>query len=109
MYAFSSIAAGIKNNQIKTPTVLTHHGKLQFGSFLKDTIVDLYERSIAKKILNTIDCGIALTTSDAHFLSTLGMQEENMRIIPNGIDISEFESYNNLDPLLIPGISRIEK
>jgi glycosyltransferase involved in cell wall biosynthesis len=101
IYAFSSIFTGINNNQIKTPMVLTHHGKLQFGSFLKDKIVHFYELSIAKKILNHIDCGIALTTPDANFLSTLGMKKERIRIIPNGIDISEFENFNNLDPTMI--------
>jgi len=101
IYALSSIFAIIKNCQIKTPIVLTHHGKLQFGTFLNDIIVHFYEVSIAKKILNNINCSIALTTSDANFLSTLGMKRERIRIIPNGIDISEFESFNNLDPLLI--------
>ena len=101
IYAFSSICACRGNNQIETPIVLTHHGKLQFGSFLKDNMVHFYELSIAKKILNNIDCGVALTTSDANFLSTLGMKKERIRIIPNGIDISEFENFNNLDPTMI--------
>jgi glycosyltransferase involved in cell wall biosynthesis len=74
---------------------------LQFGSFLKDTIVHFYELSIAKKILNNVDCSIALTTSDANFLSTLGMKKERIRIIPNGIDISEFENFNSLNPTFI--------
>jgi len=101
IYAFSSIFASIKTNQITIPIVLTHHGKLQFGSFLKDNIVHFYELSIAKKILNNVDCSIALTTSDANFLSTLGMKKERIRIIPNGIDISEFENFNSLNPTFI--------
>jgi glycosyltransferase involved in cell wall biosynthesis len=101
IYGFSSIVAWVKNNQIKTPMVLTHHGKLQFGSYFRDIVVNVYECSIAKKILNTIDCSIALTSSDAHFLSTLGVEKERIRIIPNGIDTSEFEPFYNLDPLVI--------
>ena len=101
LYAFSSIFAGIKNKKLKTPLVLTHHGKLQFGSFLKDSIIHFYEGSIARKILTNIDCCVALTASDASFLSTLGMETDSVRIVPNGIDISEFEEFNNLDRTLI--------
>jgi len=100
IYAFSSVFASIKKRQKSTPAVLTHHGKLQFGSGIKDTIVHLYEQTIAKKIVNTVDCSVALTASDAHFLSTLGMNSDNIQLIPNGLDIAEFEGFNHLDPLL---------
>jgi glycosyltransferase involved in cell wall biosynthesis len=97
IYAFSSIFAGIKTDTLHTPLVLTHHGKLKFGSFFKDTLVHFYEGSIGKKIVSNIDCSIALTQTDADFLSNLGMKKERIRIIPNGIDTSVFENFHSVD------------
>jgi glycosyltransferase involved in cell wall biosynthesis len=99
IYAFSSVFASIKKRRKRIPLVLTHHGKLQFGTGIKDTIVYLYEQTIAKKIVSNVDCSVALTASDAQFLSTLGMDTDTIRLIPNGIDIAEFEQFNNLDPI----------
>lgn len=100
IYALTSFFATIKNYPIKTPLVLTHHGKAKFDSHIKNSAVRFYEMSIAKKLLNRIDCSIALTKSDADFLSTLGMKKEHIRIIPNGIDIPEFKQFHHADPPL---------
>jgi glycosyltransferase involved in cell wall biosynthesis len=97
IYAFSSI--GLKKNKFDTPIVLTHHGKLKFGTFFKDHFVHFYETSVGRKILKNVNYCIALNKSDAEFLSTLGMVQEKIHIIPNGIDISTFEKVHPNDTL----------
>jgi glycosyltransferase involved in cell wall biosynthesis len=101
IYAFSSVFAGIKKSQIKTPVLLTHHGRLKFGSFFKDTIVHLYEASIGKKIVKNINCSVALTAVDADFLASLGMKRDRIQIIPNGIDVSAFENSHAVDTAIL--------
>jgi glycosyltransferase involved in cell wall biosynthesis len=98
IYSFSSFSATISRKKCKTPIILTHHGKLKYGEPWKDTCVALYERSIAKKILQRVDHGIVLSSSDADFLSNLGLKRDTISEIPNGIDISEFLPFEQIDP-----------
>jgi glycogen synthase len=55
----------------------------------------LYARAVARGSLRGADRIVALTGREADWLATLGVPQEAIRIIPNGIDLEEFA---NLPP-----------
>jgi glycosyltransferase involved in cell wall biosynthesis len=98
IYSFSSLSSIISRKNRTVPVVLTHHGKLKYGEPWKDACVTLYERSIAKKILQCVDHGISLSGPDTNFLLNLGLKRDKISEIPNAINTEEFSPYVNVNP-----------
>lgn len=92
-HSFSSLLTAyfkLKNN---LPLILTNHGQLQFDSFLFDSFEKIYNKSIGRCIFKICDKIVALSHSDAKYISSFGTNKEKIIILPNAIDIEEFQPY----------------
>ena len=85
-HAFISNLAALTGTYTGTPTVLTCHGQLSFGSGLADTIESAYNRTIGANTLKAMDRVIALSESDKAYLTSLGADPRAVEVIPNAIE-----------------------
>lgn len=97
IYAFSTFACLLTNQYLINPIILTHHGRLIFGEYYRDLFVKGYEKIFFRSLLNNTDFAVTLSESDAKFLSIYGKKRDEISIIPNGIEISNFTQYENIE------------
>jgi len=64
---------------------------------MKDMCVKLYEKSIGKIILKSVDNVVVLSESDARYISLFGLKKSNITILPNAINPADFSEYLNVD------------
>jgi glycosyltransferase involved in cell wall biosynthesis len=72
------------------PIVLQAHGDIPF--FEKSRLKTLYDFVWGKRILNNATKVIALTKVEAEQYKKMGVLDNKIEIIPNGIDLSEYEN-----------------
>jgi len=72
------------------PYVLQAHGSLPY--FAKQNLKKLYDFVWGNKILHNASRVIALHKTEADQYKKMGVAENKIEIIPNGIDLSEYES-----------------
>jgi len=70
--------------------IVTHHGKVVYSGLLKSILTKIYELTFLRFILNRCTYAVALSESDKQHLLSLGISENKISIIPNGIDVSVF-------------------
>jgi len=96
-HSFAAIAGLFLRRRLGIPLVLTHHGKLIFGSFLPDMATKLYDRTIGRIILRHADKVIVNSPSDANRILRAGVDEKNLAVIPNAIDRQHWTPYLGQD------------
>jgi len=96
-HSFAAIAALFLKRRLGIPLVLTHHGKLIFGSSLPDIATKLYDRTIGRAVLKHVDKVIVNSPSDAKRILRGGVNEQNLVVIPNAIDRQQWASYFDQD------------
>ena len=72
----------------KRPIVLTSHGTVNYEGW-KNIVNMLYNKTIAKWMLKSVDKIIALSSKHADILENLGADPSNITIIPHGIDLNQ--------------------
>ena len=77
-----------------TPLVITPHSDPGGASLSKR----LFDRVIPALTIRRADRVIALTSVEAEHLRRLGVRPERIRIIPNGVDLSEFAGLPTRQP-----------
>jgi len=89
---YSDLPAMFYAKKKKVPYVLTYQfdGQETGGSFVRNTGVKVYNRYLLKKVLNYADMIIATTQSYAKESMFLRYYQDKITIIPNGINIEEF-------------------
>ena len=87
-------------NEQGIPTVLTNHSISVANS--SDTLWNSmsYILSPLKKYINTADCIIAVSHAAAEFIERF-VENKDVRVIPNGVDVSRFSAINCPDPGLL--------
>lgn len=80
-----------------TPLLLTHHGQMVFGESIKDICVKIYEKSLEKVILKSVDYIVVLSESDAEYISSYKSNNKNIVVLPNAINPADFSAYINID------------
>jgi glycosyltransferase involved in cell wall biosynthesis len=70
------------------PLVITPHSDRGAGTSLSY----LYARTVARATLRRADRVVAVTRLEAHWLGSLGVDSSRIQVIPNGIDLTEFEA-----------------
>jgi len=103
-HSFSAIVADILKNSVDKPMLLTCHGQLKFGNSLKDSIEQMYSRTIGKNIIQKADRIIVLSESDRSYVSSFGIKSDKFSILPNAIDPVYYEDLVKKASLL-PGDS----
>lgn len=73
------------------PYVLQAHGSLPVDA-PKQILKKRYDSVWGHRILNDASRLIALTPTEAEQYKSMGVSEDKIEIVPNGIDLSEFES-----------------
>ncbi|MFC1921510.1 glycosyltransferase [Chloroflexota bacterium] len=73
------------------PYVIQAHGNLPADTPMK-ILKQIYDYSCGYKILKGASKVIALTASEAEQYKRMGVREDRIEIIPNGIDLNEFQN-----------------
>ncbi len=94
-HSFAAMVAAYFRKKINIPLILTCHGQLRFGKDLADWFERFYSRTIGKKILRRADSIVALSPSDAKYISSFGVSRDKIHILPNAIDIKTLSVKNN--------------
>jgi glycosyltransferase involved in cell wall biosynthesis len=95
---FSPMIAAYFKTKNDFPMVLTNHGQLKFGDHFSDTIVQLYDKSIGKSVLNKCDVIVVNSFSDKkYFISINPNISDRIKILPNSIDPEEYRPYLDLE------------
>ncbi len=97
LYSSLALSIPLLKKFCKIPLVLTHHGQLIYGEPMKDTCVKIYEKSIEKIILKSVDNAVVLSESDAQYISLSGLKMDRVKILPNAINPADFTAYTNVD------------
>jgi glycosyltransferase involved in cell wall biosynthesis len=84
----SSNITVFSNSFRKRPIVLTSHGTVDYNGW-KNIINVLYNKTMAKWMLKSVDKIIALSSKQADILENLGANSSTLCIIPHGIDLSQ--------------------
>jgi len=93
-YLTSTLPIFIKRKHRNIPTVIVNDaligiGNYSFNSLPMDLLSKTYTYTLGMKILNSYDKIIFLYSKIAEQAKKLGLNEEKIRIIPNGIDVQE--------------------
>lgn len=88
---YSALRYAKKKN---VPLVITYHNDAQEsgGSFIRNMVTKIYNKTIVKKALRGAD--IIIATSEAYINESilLGDYREKIEVIPNGINLEEFQN-----------------
>lgn len=95
---FQSVATAYYSEVYNVPIIYQPHGSYKsysLGGFLKSLSRDLIDILYAERIFRKADRVIALNQTEAEQYRSMGIRDEKIEIIPNGIDLTE---YNDLPP-----------
>ncbi|MCL0082806.1 glycosyltransferase, partial [Dehalococcoidia bacterium] len=88
---YQNIIAHHYLKEYEIPYVLQTHGSV-LPFFQKQRLKKLYDRVWGYRILKDASKVIAVTKMEAEQYKSMGVSEDKIEIIPNGIDLSEFEN-----------------
>jgi glycosyltransferase involved in cell wall biosynthesis len=93
---YSDLSAYRHSRKNNIPMVLTYHfeGQETGGSFIRNSGVFLYNRLLLKRVLSQTDAIIVGTRAYYDSSKFLGPYREKVRIIPYGIDLEDFQGFN---------------
>ena len=99
VFTFVSLITPIVCKIFKKPYIFSSRGTLDpenvksKSSFIKNMSLKLYERNF----LNTASSIIVLTEDEKNWLSELSIYNNNIQIIPNGMDIHKDDDFNKIN------------
>ena len=99
-YFHVNLSAFIKGLR-KIPFVLTPHFHPEWsmwGGEKRRRIRRIYDRVIAKHVLDSADAIIGVSRHEIELLKTIEFDESKVRIIPNGIEFSRFDPIPDASP-----------
>jgi len=95
------LCALVKTLRKKKPLIITCHGQLKFNNMLKDFIERIYSRFLGTVIFKSADAIIALSPSDKRYISSFGVNQSKVKVIPNAIDPLKFPAFQRLNSALL--------
>lgn len=90
--AFVTLVTCFLNLYIKKPIVLTCHGQLIFGSFLKDYIGKLYGVTIGKLLFKMVDVVVANSEGDKEYIVSLNIDPRKIVVLSNAINMEHMDN-----------------
>jgi len=99
----SALASHVGNRHL----VVSCHGRLVYTAPYGRMILGAYERTLMRSTLGSADAIIALSESDKHYLSALGVELDRINVIPNAIDLPTRISPNEGESDLILCVSQL--
>jgi 1,4-alpha-glucan branching enzyme len=107
-HAAPSLYCALAKSYGNFPLIVTCHGRLRFDHFAKDLIERVYSKTLGARLLKKADKVITLSNSDKKYLLSLGVPLEKLSVIPNGVDLSEYDfQHNDLPKEIIFGGKRL--
>ncbi len=94
-HSFAAMVAAYFRRRTDVPLILTCHGQLIFGSKLSDWIERQYNKTIGRKIFETVDHIITLSSSDRQYVSSFGIDTDKINVLPNAIDLEKLSELNS--------------
>ena len=88
---FQSIVVHYYAKKYGVPYILQAHGSV-LPTFQKQKLKKIFDLSFGYKILKDASKIIALTKTEAEQYKKMGVDEDKIEIVPNGIDLSEYEN-----------------
>lgn len=88
---FQNIVVYYYVKKYKIPYVLQAHGSV-LSFFQKQGLKKIFDLFFGYKILRDASKVIALTKTEAEQYKKMGVDEDKIEIVPNGIDLSEYEN-----------------
>jgi glycosyltransferase involved in cell wall biosynthesis len=85
-HAFTTNLSALARRMGKQRLVVSCHGRLVYTAPLGRMILSAYERTLMRSTLGSAEAIIALSESDRHYLSALGVERDRISVIPNAID-----------------------
>jgi len=95
------LCALVKTVKGKTPLIISCHGQLKFNNLLKDFIEHIYSRFLGTMIFESADAIIALSPSDKRYISSFGINQRKVKVIPNAVDPSKLPAFQRFDSALL--------
>ncbi|MEM2930822.1 MAG: glycosyltransferase family 4 protein [Thermoproteota archaeon] len=90
-FFFTTVCAVALKILIKKPLITTLHlGPMFFRRRLFDFYIRIYDKTLSRWIFNNSDKLLAVSTSVMKHALNSGASRERIKVIPNGVDISEF-------------------
>ncbi len=90
--AFVTLITCFLNLYAKKPIVLTCHGRLIFGSYLKDRIGKLYGVTIGKLLFNMVDVIVANSVGDKEYIISLNIDPGKIVVLSNAINMEHMDN-----------------
>jgi glycosyltransferase involved in cell wall biosynthesis len=84
---FASFASKLK----RVPIIITSHGYQPLKSFIGKFVKTFYLKTLGKFTLNNVNYMLLYHPQDKSILMRLGIPEANIELIPNAIDMDEFD------------------
>lgn len=92
-HSTAAVVAMLLGKYLEIPLVLTCHGQLDLGNLLYNRFEERYNNCLGKYIFNQANSIISLSNNDKNYIASLGVYNEKIKVLPNAIDINEFERF----------------
>jgi len=104
-FFFTTICGAMLKKIIGKPLVTTLHlGPVFLGGGFFDFIINTYEKTVSKWIIQSSDEIIAVSNAVMKHTLSLGASSSKVKVIPNGVDLEEFKPRRELEKT---GVKRI--
>ncbi len=87
-----SLYCALTKSWSNLPLILTCHGHARFDQLARFSylIERAYSTTLGARILRKADKVVAISDSDKEYVSSLGVPLEKIRVIPNGVDLTQY-------------------
>lgn len=107
--SFQNIIVQYYARKYKVPYILQAHGSV-LPFFRKQRLKKLYDFIFGYRILKDASAIIALTKTEAEQYKQMGVEQNKIRIVPNGVDLSEYQNLPDIGTFRLRyGIKNDEK
>jgi glycosyltransferase involved in cell wall biosynthesis len=91
-FFFTTICGAMLKKIMDKPLVTTLHlGPVLLGRRLFDFIINAYEKTVSKLIIQNSDEIVAVSSAVMKHALSLGAPSSKVKVIPNGVDLEEFK------------------
>ena len=91
-HGFVTLVSCLLNLYYKKPIILTCHGQLIFGNWIKDTFEKIYSMTIGKMLFNIVDTVVANSEGDKEYICSLGIDPNKITVLSNAINAERMDN-----------------
>lgn len=95
-HGFPSLCCSMVRPLTKVPLLVTCHGRLRYDQQTKDLVERVFSQTFCARVFKTADRVLAMSDQDAEYIHSLGASKENIRVIPNGVNLGHYSQIEEL-------------